>query len=231
MSPCFVGKNRGMRISLPSGTSAEIQKVASPSMGLVIAPDIYGLRPLYDDMVATFATEWNMNVIAVEPFPGVALGDDLQQRYAAVPTLDDNRHLNDLLLAADELGTDTVGLMGFCMGGMYCFKSARSSRFARIASFYGMISLPEPWKSPTQAEPLRYLIEGCAECVLAIIGGVDPFTPPSDVDQLRSTGAVVQVYPEADHAFAHDPSRPVHRLDDAADAFARAKDWLLGAVR
>jgi len=220
-----------MRISLPSGTSAEIQKVASPSMGLVIAPDIYGLRPLYDDMVATFATEWNMNVIAVEPFPGVALGDDLQQRYAAVPTLDDNRHLNDLLLAADELGTDTVGLMGFCMGGMYCFKSARSSRFARIASFYGMISLPEPWKSPTQAEPLRYLIEGCAECVLAIIGGVDPFTPPSDVDQLRSTGAVVQVYPEADHAFAHDPSRPVHRPDDAADAFARAKDWLLGAVR
>jgi hypothetical protein len=36
----------------------------------------------------------------------------------------------------------------------------------------------------------------------------------------------VAEYAEAEHAFAHDPSRPVHRKDDAADAFARARAWL-----
>ncbi|MFM9226092.1 MAG: dienelactone hydrolase family protein, partial [Actinomycetota bacterium] len=36
-------------------------------------------------------------------------------------------------------------MMGFCMGGMYCFKAAKVERFARIASFYGMITLPETW--------------------------------------------------------------------------------------
>jgi len=50
-----VGKTVAMRITLPSGTSAEIVHVDDPVMGLVIAPDIFGLRPLYDDMVAKFA--------------------------------------------------------------------------------------------------------------------------------------------------------------------------------
>ena len=220
-----------MRITLPSGTSAEIVHVDDPVMGLVIAPDIFGLRPLYDDMVAKFAREWNMSVVAVEPFPGRNLGPEIEARQAAVPTLDDAAHRRDLHEAAYELDCRPIGLMGFCMGGMYCFKSAGSKQVARIASFYGMITLPEPWKSPTQQEPLQYMLNGEAEKVFAVIGGKDHYTPAADVDQLRSTGASVQVYAEAEHGFAHDTSRPAHRAEDAADAFARAKEWLLGAVR
>ena len=59
---------------------------------------------------------------------------------------------------------------GFCMGGMYCFKAARSDRFAKIASFYGMIRLPEAWKGPAQGEPLDHLAAGHPGRVLAIIG-------------------------------------------------------------
>ena len=117
------------------------------------------------------------------------------------------------------------------MGGMYCFKAARDERFVRIVSFYGMITLPEAWRSPTQGEPLGMLISGYAEGVLAIVGEKDHYTPIVDIDQLRSTGVQVVLYPEAEHAFAHDASRPAHRPDDAADAFARAKDWLLSALR
>jgi len=41
-----------MRITLPSGTPAEIDtSAANPKMGLVIAPDIFGLRPLFADLV------------------------------------------------------------------------------------------------------------------------------------------------------------------------------------
>ena len=90
-----------MRITLPSGTSAEIVHHESPVMSLVVAPDIFGLSPLYDDLVARFSREWGMSVVAVEPFPGADLGPDIDPRFAAVPALDDAKNLSDLLEAAD----------------------------------------------------------------------------------------------------------------------------------
>jgi carboxymethylenebutenolidase len=217
-----------MRITLPSGTAAELVTMPEATTGLVVTPDIFGLRPLFDDLVTRFATEWGMTVIAVEPFPGLDLGPDVEPRFAAVPGLRDEDHLRDLEQAADATGCSRVGLIGFCMGGMYCFKAARSDRFDRIASFYGMIRLPETWRGPGQGEPLEMLRTGHADRVLAIIGDQDPYTPPADVADLEATGAAVVRYPEAEHGFAHAPERPSHRADDAADAFARAQAWLRG---
>ena len=233
-----------MRITLPSGTVAEIARpttaaATSPAMGLVIAPDIFSLRPLYDDLVARLADEWNMVVCAVEPFPGRTLGPEIEPRFAAVATLDDTTHLRDLLEAADVVQADVVqadvatlggaprvGLLGFCLGGMYCHKASRSDRFDRIVAFYGMIRVPEAWRSVTQGEPLEYLEAGHPERVLAIICDRDHYTPPADVDALAASGVTVVHYPEAEHGFAHDASRPMHRADDAADAFTRAQRWL-----
>lgn len=219
-----------MRITLPSGTEAEIAEPMDTddpsSMGLVIAPDIFGLRPLFDDMVARLASVWSMTVVAVDPFPGLVLGEAVEPRFAAVPTLDDDTMLRDLIEAADATGCDRVGLLGFCMGGMYCFKAARSDRFAKIASFYGMITLPEAWKGPTQGEPLDHLAVGHPERVLAIIGELDTYTPPEDVVALEAAGANVVRYPQAEHGFAHAPDRASHRPADAADAFQRAHTWL-----
>ena len=83
-----------MRINLPSGTVCEIDKtVANPKMGLVIAPDIFSLRPLYDDLVKRLATDWQMAVCAVEPFPGLPLGPEIEPRFAAVSSLDDEKTL------------------------------------------------------------------------------------------------------------------------------------------
>ena len=114
------------------------------------------------------------------------------------------------------------------MGGMYCFKSARSDRFKKIVSFYGMIKIPDAWKSPTQGEPLEYLAAKNADRVLAIIGGKDHYTPPVDVAELTKLNVPLKIYPDAEHAFAHDASRPAHRAQDAADAFSRAEAWLVG---
>lgn len=223
-----------MRITLPTGTTAEFARPdLEPTMGLVIAPDIFGLRPLYDDLVARLAREWSIAVCAVEPFPGLELGPDIGDRSPAVPDVDDDRHLCDLVDAAEVVaprdGGARAGLLGFCLGGMYCFKAARTDRFERIVSFYGMIRVPSQWHSATQGEPLEHLAAGHPERVLAIIGERDPYTPPDDVVALEQTGVTVVRYPEAEHGFAHDPGRPSHRADDAADAFARAEAWLTGA--
>ena len=217
-----------MRITLPSGTPAEIDtSVANPKMGLVIAPDIFGLRPLFAELVSQLANEWQMAVIAVEPFPGKELSADVNERFAEMAKLDDNAHLRDLTEAADALLVDRVGLIGFCMGGMYCFKAARSDRFAKISSFYGMIHVPEGWQSTTQGDPMEYLYAGFPERVLAIIGAQDPYTPPDQVTELFESGVTVCEYPHAVHGFAHDATRPAHRAEDAADAFARTQEWLL----
>lgn len=220
----------GMRITLPSGTEAELAHPTSgvASAGLVIAPDIFGLRPLYDEMVQRLADEWEMTVVAVEPFPGRELGPDIEPRAAAVPTLDDATHLRDLLEGAEVTAHDTVGLLGYCMGGMYCHKAAISDRFHRIVSFYGMIRVPAAWHGPTHGEPLDYLRRGHAERVLAIVGAQDHYTPPDDIAALAATGVTVVTYADAEHGFAHDPNRPAHRPDDAADAYEHARHWLQG---
>jgi len=217
-----------MRIVLPSGTQASVSLEDKAAMGLVIAPDIFGLRPLFDDMVERLSREWQMSVIAVEPFPGQTLSEEIADRFAAAAHLDDELHLRDLTEAADYLGTSRVGLMGFCIGGMYCFKAGRSSRFDRIASFYGMIHVPEAWAGPGQGDPIEQLRAGHPDRVLALIGTQDPYTPPDHVNELRAVGVSVREYPEAVHAFAHDPARPVHRPDDAADAFSATRNWLFG---
>ena len=63
---------------------------------------------------------------------------------------------------------------------------------------------------------------------MAIVGTVDAWTPPDDVDELEALGAKVVRYEGADHGFVHDPERPAHRPDDAADAWSRALAFLAG---
>ena len=51
------------RVTLPSGTPAElVRPPGEPSRGLVVAPDIMGLRPLFDDLCARLANENNWAV-------------------------------------------------------------------------------------------------------------------------------------------------------------------------
>jgi len=216
-----------MRITLPSGTPASLHTPdGDVSMGLVVATDVMGLRPLFDDLVERLAKEWSMAVCAVDPFPGRDLPLDMPTRTAVVNELSDDVHLRDLLEGAAATGQEHVGAMGFCMGGMYTLKAARSDRFARLVAFYGMIQVPDNWRGAEQGEPLEHLTVGHPDRVLAIIGEQDPFTPPADVDALEGLGVTVARYPEAAHGFAHDANRPAHRADDASDAFARAREWL-----
>jgi carboxymethylenebutenolidase len=219
-----------MRIELPSGTPAEVAQVDAPTRGLVILPDIWGLRPLFDDLVARLSAEQGWNVVAIEPFPGREFPDgDVAARFAAVPSLEDERLLGDAVAAAERLGAEPVGCLGFCMGGMYVHKVAASGRFDRLVSFYGMIRIPADWVGPGHEQPLAALGRTPdPSSVLAVIGTEDPYTPADDVAALGELGVQLAVYPGAEHGFVHDPSRPAHRPDDAADAWSRAIAHLKG---
>lgn len=213
-----------MRIELPSGTPAEVAG-SSDERGLVLVPDIMGLRPLFDEMAARLAEEWQCRVVAPELYPSEE-HLDLEGRFAAASSLTDERVLGDMTAAAERTGAATVAAIGFCMGGMYVNKAVSTGRFNRLVSFYGMIHVPEGWRGPGQGEPLELLSKGDASSLLAIVGTADPYTPAAGIAELRESGAQVVEYSEAEHGFVHDPARPSHRPVDAADAWQQAARWL-----
>jgi carboxymethylenebutenolidase len=214
-----------MRITLPSGTPAEITRPDGPaSRGLVVIPDIGSLRPLFDDHVARLAAENGWVVCAFDLWAGRDDLATLEDRLAAGGTLADERLLGDAVAAADATGVEPVGILGFCMGGMYALKAAATGAFDRAVVFYGMIRLPEEWRGPGQGEPLDVAADACP--TLAFFGDADPFTPADDLEALRAAWSghaehEIVVYPGAEHGFVHDPARPAHRPDAAADAWRR----------
>jgi len=216
-----------VRVTLPSGTPAELAEApGTPTLGLALAPDIGGLRPLFDDLCARLAAEHGWTVCAPEPFPGRETLP-LPDRLGAVAGLSDQRQVGDLIAAADRTGVARTAVLGFCMGGMYALKAAGSGRFDGAVSFYGMIRVPADWRGAGHGEPLDALRGPQACPVLALLGERDQWTPPDDIAALEELPNVTVVrYAEAEHGFVHDPDRPAHRPQDAADAWRRAIAFL-----
>ena len=229
------------RITLTGEDGAAIPAIHArpegmPRAGLVVHPDVGGLRPLFDDICRRLATH-GFAVLCPEPFARLhAAGIDLSDiatRMAQVKDLDDAVQLGDLTRAADRLvvddGVAEVSILGFCMGGMYALKAAATDRFDHAVSFYGMLRMPEAWQAPGQRDAIDTAADACP--TLAIFAEQDSFVPLGDVDALRAAWAgrddcEIVVYRGAEHGFAHDPDRPIHRADDAADAWRRTLSFL-----
>jgi carboxymethylenebutenolidase len=210
-----------------------------PIAGIALHPDIMGIRPLFDDICRRLATH-GYAVCAPEPFTRapaeVRAGSDVPARMAAFGQMSDDVQLGDLEAAAAYLivhdDVRRVAVMGFCMGGMQALKAAAGDHFDRAVAFYGMVVPPEPMQGPRMRRPL----DTAADVVptLAVFGGIDGLVPPDHVEALRAAWAdrpdcEIVVYPDADHGFLHDPSRPTHRADDAADAWERVLAFLARA--
>lgn len=223
-----------MQIALPSGTPAELCLPSSgPSTrGLVLWPDVMGLRPLFAGHAQRLADDHGWSVCCVELFPGEQRFTT-QQRFGRVPSLRDIDKMADAVAAADACGVDPVGVMGFCMGGMYAMKSLATGRFDRAVAFYGMVRIPEMWKAPEGAETVNHdAIDSVADRgdseLMCIFGLQDPWCPIAEIDEVEAAGATVIRYPDAEHGWAQDPNRADYRPDDATDAWARAEAFLAG---
>ena len=208
-----------------------------PHAGVVLHPDMGGLRPMFDDMARRIAT-YGLAVCAVEPFAAVPEDErvTIEQRIGHVKDLDDRHQMEMLSSAADLLvvedGVSRVCVLGFCMGGYYTFKAAAADRFDAAVAFYGMLRTPDAWRGPGHTiEPLDVAADMCP--TLAVFGSADPWTPAPDIEALQTAWAErndceIVIVEGADHGFAHDPERPVHRADDAAALWERALNWVIG---
>lgn len=206
--------------------------VGDPAAGLVLWPDIMGLRPLFDGHAQRLADDLGVVVVAPELYPGEERMP-LDERHARAAQFVDADKLADGLAAADATGFDTVTTLGFCMGGMYAMKCLASDRFTKAVAFYGMVRVPEAWAGGTQGDAIDVVVarrERSELHLLALFGTNDPWCPLDQIDELEAAGAQVVRYEGADHGWAQDSSRDNFRADDAADAWARAEAFLSAAI-
>jgi len=208
-----------------------------PTAGLVLHPDIGGLRPLFEDMARRLATH-GLAVCAIEPFASVPASElgTIEARMARVADLDDSQQMDMLAAAADLLVVEDdvarVSVLGFCMGGHYAFKAASIDRFDAAVAFYGMVRAPEAWQGPGhRIEPLAVAAQMAP--TLAFFGSNDPFTPAADIEALRGawsgrSDCEIVVVEDAEHGFVHDPDREAHRPEAAAEAWEHALQWVNG---
>jgi carboxymethylenebutenolidase len=206
-----------------------------PIAGVVLHPDVGGLRPLFSDMARRLATH-GFAVLVFEPFAAVSADarSSVERRMASVKELDDGFQMELFSTAADLLVVDDdvarVTTLGFCMGGHYVFKAASIDRFDAAVAFYGMLRTPDGWVGlGHRIEPLAVAMQMCP--TLAIFGTEDSFVPNADVDALRRAWAgrddcEIVVVEGAEHGFVHDPERDVHRPEDASTAWETTLAWL-----
>ena len=118
--------------------------------------------------------------------------------------------LADVKASADTLrglGSERIGVTGFCMGGRYTWYTAvHGHGFAAAVGFYGSgiaDDLGEP-HCPT----------------LLFFGGQDPYIPPAEIERVAALIPNTIVYPEAGHGFMRDGSDSYHEKS-ATDAWPR----------
>jgi carboxymethylenebutenolidase len=111
---------------------------------------------------------------------------------------------------------------------MYAMKSLASGRFDRAVAFYGMVRVPDHWRGRGQRDAIDAVTARGEAELLCIFGTGDPYCPEEQMDEVEAAGAEVVRYEGAGHGWAHDPSRPTYRTDDAADAWSRALSFLAG---
>jgi len=229
----YLGSGTQVMVAIPEG---EVKH------GLVLVPDVFGLRPLIKETISQIASN-SIAVIAVEPFSHMSENPSQlsrEEKLSRVKDLDDQMQCADILAAGKILrnhhGCETVSLIGFCIGGMYAFKSAGAGEFDSVVSCYGMITMPDDWRGPGQKDAIDYLeLETCSK-VLAIVGGQDHgFAKESDVESLgkvlsnfrhNEIGSRLEIFENGEHAFMHDPEREEYRSQDAKKAWKQAFEFM-----
>jgi carboxymethylenebutenolidase len=220
-----------------------VEPSGSPSPGVVLIHDVWGLSDHTRDLARRLASE-GFAVLAIDLYRREA-EVKIENPGAWMRGLSDPQALDDLqagidFLAAGPAAGAKVGMLGFCMGGMYALMAACSCRdLAASVPFYGLLShrhgilFDEAGLDPARKpkEPLDYAPD--LRCpLLAFFGDCDEFVPMGDVRELEarlaqaSPPAEVVVYPDVGHAFLNDTRPDAFRPDEAARAWARSVGFL-----
>ncbi len=216
-----------------------------PSPAVVMIHDVWGLSAHTRDYATRLARE-GFAVLAIDLYRR-ARPAKIENPGTWMRALSDPQVLSDLgagarFLAALPQTNGRVGVLGFCMGGMYALMAGCADLgFSASVPFYGLLSHAhgilhdpaglDPARKPR--EPLAMAAE--LRCpLLAFFGDQDSFIPQSDVQALARAlaltrarvGAEIVVVPGAGHAFMNDTRPDAYQPEAAADAWRRTVEFL-----
>jgi carboxymethylenebutenolidase len=227
-----------VNVTTPDG-SADcyfVHPSSGTAAGVLIWPDIFGLRPAFRQMGKRLA-ESGYSVLVVNPFyrakkaPTADAGaaTPIQQLMPLAQGLNETTHMTDAKAFIGWLdGQPSVaknrkmGTQGYCMGGPIAFRTAAAmpDRVGAVGSFHGGGLVTASPNSPhLQASKTK------AQFLIAIAAN-DDARAPTDKDVLKETfakanlPAEIEVYADAAHGWC-PPDSKVYNEPQAEKAWSR----------
>ena len=204
--------------------------------GVLVWPDIFGLRPAFRQMGKRLA-ESGYSVLVVNPFYRVkkaptadaGSGTAIQELMPLARGLNETTHMTDAKAFIAWLDQQPsvaknrkVGTQGYCMGGPIAFRSAAAvpDRVGAVASFHGGGLVTDGPNSPhLQAAKTK------AQFLIAIAAN-DDARSPNEKNVLKETftkanlPAEIEVYADAAHGWC-PPDSKVYNESQAEKAWSR----------
>ena len=209
------GGKTGGYLSLPEGGRGP---------GVVVIQEWWGLVPHIEDVADRFAAA-GFVALAPDLYHGdVARSpDEAGKKMMALnigQTEKDLRGAVEYLLNHEATEGDSVGTVGFCMGGaLSLYAASKNTQVGACVVFYGI----HPKVTPD--------FENLRAPVLGLFAERDKSVPPEAVraleERVREHGKSIEthIYPGTDHAFFNDTRPEVYDPQAAADAWRRTLEF------
>ncbi len=213
-----------------------VHPASGTAPGVVIWPDIFGLRPAFRQMGKRLA-ESGYSVLVVNPFyrtkkaPTAEAGaaTPIQEVMPLAKTLNEQTHMTDAKAFVGWLDGQPpvaknrkMGTQGYCMGGPIAFRTAAAvpDRIGAVASFHGGGLVTNQPNSPhLQAATSK------AQFLIAIAAS-DDARSPNDKNVMKDTfakanlPAEIEVYADTAHGWC-PPDSHVYNEPQAEKAWSR----------
>ena len=227
-----------VNVPTPDGTADSyfVHPASGTAPGVLMWPDIFGLRPAFRQMAKRLA-ESGYSVLVVNPFYRVkkaptadaGAATQIQQLMPLAQGLNETTHMTDAKAFIGWLGKQPsvaknrkMGTQGYCMGGPIAFRTAAAvpDRVGAVASFHGGGLVTNQPNSPhLQAAKSK------AQFLIAIAEN-DDARSPNDKNVLRETfakadlPAEIEVYAGSAHGWC-PPDSHVYNESQAEKAWSR----------
>jgi carboxymethylenebutenolidase len=189
--------------------------------GIIVIQEWWGLVDHIKDICDRFA-EAGFTTLAPDLYHGqkTKSPDEASKMLMALNIDDASKVLRgaiDTLIKEYECTSDTVGVVGFCMGGQLALYAAATNpdRVSACVDFYGIHPAVKPPLQDMKAAVLGIFAEKDHSVDASVVAGLK--------EQLEQAGVEHELltYPGTDHAFFNDTRPEVHNPEAAEDAWKR----------